>query len=371
LLKVQKLESVGLLAGGIAHDFNNILAAILGNLSLSLLDKGLSGRTKVFLQEAEKASLRARDLTQQLLTFSKGGAPIKEVSSLVEVIKDSANFILRGTQVSCQFSFPDDLWLVEIDRGQISQVVQNIVLNASQAIAGSGIIRIACCNTDVCGNHKSIGPQDGKYVKISLSDNGIGMPANIVDKIFDPYFSTKKEGSGLGLAITHAIIAKHGGQISVDSKPGAGTTFTIYLPASSKSEASPPEQIAPPPVQRKANILIMDDDEMVRSVAKAMLTSLGHEVILTADGSEAIEVYRESGSTIDFVIMDLTIPGGMGGKDAVREILKLNPAAKVVVSSGYSNDPIMAQFGEYGFCAALVKPYQLTEFAKLINQLIH
>ncbi|MCX5864103.1 MAG: ATP-binding protein [Deltaproteobacteria bacterium] len=370
LHKVQKLESVGLLAGGIAHDFNNILAAILGNLSLSLLDKGLSGRTRDFLREAEKASWRARDLTQQLLTFSKGGAPIKEVSSLDEVIKDSANFVLSGKQVTCQFSFSDDLWLVEIDKGQISQVIQNIVLNASQAIVGSGIISIACCNAELREESKFIGPREGKYVKISIRDNGSGIPASVVDKIFDPYFSTRKEGSGLGLAITHAIIAKHGGQIYVTSELGVGTTFTIYLPASSKSETSAQEQVALSPVQRKTNILIMDDDEMLRDVAKAMLTSLGHEVMLAADGNEAIEVYKKSGNTIDLIIMDLTIPGGMGGKDAVGEILKLNPAAKVVVSSGYSNDPIMARFGEYGFCAALVKPYQLSDFTKVINQLI-
>lgn len=370
-LKIQKIESVGVLAGGIAHDFNNILAAILGNISLSLLDESLSAATREFLQDAEKASLRARDLTQQFLTFSKGGFPIKEISSLVEVIRDSANFILRGKQVICQFSFPDDLWCVEIDKGQISQVIQNIALNASEAITGSGTIVITCCNTDMIEDRNCIGPRERKYVKISISDYGIGIPANVVDKIFDPYYSTKKEGSGLGLAISHAIITKHEGQIFVKSTPGVGTTFTLYIPAtSSKVETNTSAKVAISPAGKKITILIMDDDKMVRDVAKAMLTNLGHEVILAVDGEEAIKAFRDANNTIDIVIMDLTIPGGMGGKEAGREILKINPAAKVMVSSGYSNDPIMANFQDYGFCSALVKPYRFQELSKVISQLV-
>ncbi|NTV13004.1 MAG: PAS domain-containing protein [Desulfobulbaceae bacterium] len=371
LVRIQKIESVGVLAGGIAHDFNNILAAILGNLSLSLADADLAAATRTFLLEAEKATLRARDLTQQLLTFSKGGAPVKELSSLAEVIEDSANFVLRGKQAACQFSFPDDLWLVDIDKGQISQVIQNLVLNACQAFVGSGTISIACVNVDAISELNHGGKSGKKYVKITISDDGIGIPASVIGKVFDPYFSTKKEGNGLGLAISHGIISKHGGQIFVTSTPGLGTTFTLYLPASAKGgEISAPEkETAASPAGGKMKILIMDDDEMVRNVAKAMLTMLGHEVFLAADGQEAIETYKKSEKTIDLLVMDLTIPGGMGGKEAVQGILAINPAAKVVVSSGYSNDPIMACFGEYGFCAALVKPYQLKEFSRLINQL--
>jgi len=371
LLKVQKLESVGMLAGGIAHDFNNILAAILGNLSLSLLDKGIGSSTKKFLHEAEKASLRARDLTQQLLTFSKGGAPVKEEASLSEVIRDSADFILRGKAINCQYSFPEDLWSVEIDKGQISQVIQNIVLNACQAIAGSGIIRISCCNSDGIEERNFIGSGQSKFVKISISDEGIGIPENVMDKIFDPYFSTKKEGSGLGLAICHSIISKHDGEIFVSSTPGAGTTFTIYLPASStKRGKTVAAKTTSASVDHKAKILVMDDDKMVLEVVQAMFGRLGHEVVPTEDGLEAIEVYRKDGPTIDLVIMDLTIPGGMGGKEAVHEILQINPDAKVVVSSGYSNDPIMANYKEHGFCAALVKPYQLHELSKIITEFI-
>ncbi|OGQ85506.1 MAG: hypothetical protein A2512_00595 [Deltaproteobacteria bacterium RIFOXYD12_FULL_56_24] len=370
LVKIQKLESVGVLAGGLAHDFNNILAAILGNLSLSLMDEELSPSTKEYLQEAEKASLRARDLTQQLLTFAKGGAPIKEVSSLVEVIKDSASFIVRGKPVVCQFSFADDLWLVNIDKGQISQVIQNIVLNACQAITGSGIIRLSCVNADLIDEANFIGLRAGKYVKITISDEGAGMSADLIDKIFDPYFTTKKNGSGLGLAISSGIVNKHGGHLFVTSKLRKGTTFTIYLPASVEGEISAAVTVASPCVPGKTKILLMDDDEMVRTVAKAMLVHLGHAVVLAADGNEAIAIYKESGESIGLVIMDLTIPGGMGGKEAVQKILHINPNAKVMVSSGYSNDPIMAEFAKYGFCGALVKPYQLKEFEKVIKKLM-
>ena len=255
LVKIQKLESVGVLAGGLAHDFNNILAAILGNLSLSLMDEELSPSTKEYLQEAEKASLRARDLTQQLLTFAKGGAPIKEVSSLVEVIKDSASFIVRGKPVVCQFSFADDLWLVNIDKGQISQVIQNIVLNACQAITGSGIIRLSCVNADLIDEANFIGLRAGKYVKITISDEGAGMSADLIDKIFDPYFTTKKNGSGLGLAISSGIVNKHGGHLFVTSKLRKGTTFTIYLPASVEGEISAAVTVASPCVPGKTKIL--------------------------------------------------------------------------------------------------------------------
>jgi PAS domain S-box-containing protein len=371
LLRIQKIESVGVLAGGIAHDFNNILAAILGNLSLSLIDKDLSAKTRVYLQEAEKASMRAKGLTQQLLTFSKGGAPVRQVASLVEVIEDSANFVLRGKQATCQFSFPDNLWLANIDKGQISQVIQNIVLNACQAMVGGGIIRIACDNVDTLGEPNHTLLREGKYLKITISDDGPGIPADVVGRIFDPYFSTKKAGSGLGLAITHAIITKHEGQISVTSSPGHGTTFTIYLAATDNSKICVPEKgFGPSPVRDKLRIMVMDDEEMVRNVAESMLSSLGHEVVLVGDGQEAIETYKKSGGNIDLIIMDLTISGGMGGKEAVREILGLNPAARVIVSSGYSNDPIMARFREYGFCAALIKPYHLDEFSRVINQIM-
>ncbi len=370
LLKVKKLESIGVLAGGIAHDFNNILTAILGNINLALFDTGLKNETKKLLSEAEKASHRARDLTQQLLTFARGGEPVKEVSSLESVTKDSANFILHGGKVACRFDVPEDLWLVDIDKGQISQVIQNIVLNASQAMPEGGVVTVTCENYSSDDAPIIPAPRKKKFVKIAIRDKGIGIPANVVEKIFDPYFSTKQEGSGLGLAITHSIISKHGGHISVDSSPGVGTTFTLYLPASEHENAKTQKSEDYINPSSHAKVLVMDDDEMVRNVVKAMLVQLGHEVFLSADGREAVKLYKgsmDSSKLFDLVIMDLTIPGGMGGEEAVQEILKIDPKAKVIVSSGYSTDPIMSNFRDYGFCSAIVKPYQRQELSRIIG----
>jgi len=374
LIKIRKLESVGILAGGIAHDFNNILAAILGNINLALFDKDLKDRTKNLLAEAEKASLRAKDLTQQLLTFARGGEPVKEASSLESIIKDSANFVLHGDKVACRFDIPADLWLVDIDKGQISQVIQNIVLNASHAMPEGGIIKLSCAN--VSAGEKPLFPllKKGRLVKIRIEDSGIGIPAKIIEKIFDPYFSTKHDGSGLGLAISQSIISKHGGHISVESSSGVGTTFTLYLPASTQTKAQEDQKFEIyDTTSSQAKILLMDDEKMVRTVAKAMLIRLGHEVVLSTNGEEAVQLYQEAFGTnkkFDFVIMDLTIPGGMGGKEAVQEILAIDSNAKVIVSSGYSNDPIMANCKDYGFIASIVKPYQLQELAKAISQFI-
>lgn len=232
LQRTHNLESIGILAGGLAHDFNNILAAILGNINLALFDTNLQDRTRDLLSRAEKASLRATDLTQQLLTFAKGGGPVKETASLENVIKDSSNFVLHGEQVACRYDIPEELWLVDIDKGQISQVIQNIVLNASQAMPEGGIITISCENLAVASTEVSPFAKDGRFVKISIQDSGVGMAASVVKKIFNPYFSTKHGGNGLGLAITQSIISKHNGHITAESSPGIGTNFTICLPAS-------------------------------------------------------------------------------------------------------------------------------------------
>ncbi len=373
LIKIKKLESIGVFAGGIAHDFNNILAAILGNIDLSLRDAGFTERTRKLLQEAVKASYRARDLTQQLLTFPKGGEPIKEAASLAEVVKDSADFILRGDKVACRNKFPDDLWLVNIDKGQISQVVQNIILNASNAMPTGGIVEVSCENISTSDSASPTLPKTGHYVKMSITDSGIGIPANVLDKIFDPYFSTKQQGNGLGLAITHSIISKHEGHISVQSTPGVGTTFTVYLPASTEKALPANNTAETGQDSPKAKILIMDDEEQVRIITKAMLEEMGHRVLLANDGLETIQAYQEAmteGSPIDLIIMDLTIAGGMGGKEAVQKILSVDPEARVIVSIGYSHDPVMANFEDYGFCSAIAKPYQIDELQKIVNQQI-
>jgi two-component system cell cycle sensor histidine kinase/response regulator CckA len=372
LIKIKKLESIGVLAGGIAHDFNNILAAILGNISLAnLLLKPDEVKVHSLLQEAEKASLRAKGLTQQLLTFSKGGEPVKSLASISDVIMDSTEFILRGSDVKCEYSFPDDLWHAEIDRGQISQVIQNIILNSSQAMPEGGIITIHCENY-VYNGTLTLPFAAGDYIKVSLVDRGVGIPRDLLDKIYDPYFTTKHEGNGLGLAVTHSIIIQHKGHIAADSKQGQGTTVTIYLPAFKQKKLKEQKE-EPLPVGGKAKILFMDDDKMVRTIANEMLSHYGYEVFLAQDGQEAITLYRESlkdGAHIDLVIMDLTVPGGMGGKETIKEIIAANPQVKAIVSSGYSNNPIMANYGEYGFSAAVSKPYRQEELIKVINRII-
>ncbi|MEJ2032972.1 MAG: PAS domain S-box protein [Deltaproteobacteria bacterium] len=373
ILKVKKLETTGVLAGGIAHDFNNILTAILGNINLALSDTKLSEETKRRLIDSEKASLRATGLTQQLLTFAKGGAPVKKTSSLGKIVTDSASFVLRGDKVSCIYDIHSDLWPVEIDEGQISQVIQNIVINASHAMPEGGNITITCENVNSVSREGLPSIRDGRYVKISIHDNGLGMSPNVLEKIFDPYFTTKHRGSGLGLAISQSIIQKHDGYIMAESNLDLGSTFTIYLPASEKkvqAETNLPEEIKKLP---KAKILLMDDDEMVRDTGREMLVKLGHEVVLSEDGRQAIDLYRESfmeNNKFDLVIMDLTVPGGVGGEDAVRGILSIDPNAKVIVSSGYSNNRIMANYKHYGFCSAITKPYRIQKLSEIIHPFI-
>ncbi len=371
LLKIEKLESTGILAGGIAHDFNNILTAVLGNINLSLFDASLSDNTRKLLLSAEKASIRAKDLTQQLLTFAKGGEPIRETTSLAEIIKDSATFVLHGCNVSCTYQLPDNLWYAVVDRGQISQVIQNIVLNSRHAMPKGGNITIACENVRPGEDSFSLLDARSRYVKIKIKDNGIGIPTELVDKIFDPYFSTKQEGSGLGLAITLSIINKHHGHILVNSEQGKGTEFIIYLPATAQQVDRRAEGQAVTAMKKTLRVLVMDDDQAVQNILRHMLENLGHSVLTADEGKEAIEIFRQrflSAEPIDLVIVDLTIPGGLGGKETMVELQKIDPAVRVIVSSGYSNDPVMASFREHGFLAAVTKPYVLQDLSDAIAE---
>ncbi len=375
LLKIKKLESVGVLAGGIAHDFNNILTIILGNINLARAYLTSNDKATALLNKAEKASHRAQGLTQQLLTFSKGGDPVRETTDIKEVIIDSAHFVLLGSKVACNFAIDDDLWLVDIDTGQMSQVIQNITLNARHAMPRGGEITIKCSNVNDISMETDLDIQGKKYIKITIQDNGDGISQQHLDKIFDPYFSTRQEGSGLGLAITHSIINKHDGNIFVNSEPGQGTLFTIYLPASDKSVNSIKtfKKIKRIKTDSRAKILVMDDEELILNLAEKMLGYLGHEVLKASDGREAIELYKKqlySKKPIDVIIMDLTIPGGIGGREAIIEILKIDPRAKAVVSSGYSNDKVMADYQRYGFKAAIAKPYKLAELQGIIDSIL-
>jgi len=369
MLKVEKLESLGILAGGIAHDFNNILTAIIGNISLAKM-KVDSGDFDIdtFLRGAENASLRAKNLSQQLLTFSRGGSPVKKTMDIRGLIRESTNFVLLGSNIKCDFSIADDLYLVEVDEGQLSQVINNLVINAQQAMPEGGTIEVSAENIKI-REGEFVSLPSGWYVRIIFRDNGIGIQEKNLKKIFDPYFTTKQKGSGLGLATVYSIIKKHGGYITAKSKLGSGTTFEIYLPA---SEKEPPKTI---PKRKKftstgGRILVMDDEEVVRKVAGRMLKFLGYDPYFARDGNEAVKIFKnnkESGCDFKAVILDLTIPGGTGGREVVKKLLEIDPEVKAVVSSGYSNDPIISNYNKYGFSNYLSKPYKIEELENVLK----
>jgi len=371
LHKIQKLESVGILAGGIAHDFNNLLAAILGNINLARLSTQGDTPLDKLLSEAEKASVRAKNLTQQLLTFSKGGEPVRQTTDLCQIISDNAAFILRGSSTDYQFDPPQDLWPVNIDPGQIGQVIQNIILNASQAMeTQGGHIEIVAKNCQNCTENEVLADS---CVHVTISDNGPGMPHDVLDRIFDPYFTTKDTGSGLGLAVCHSIIKKHEGLLRAHSEVGKGTVFTLKLPVSRQPQAPSPAPHEKKAYQEALKILVMDDEEILRDLAIQIFRALGHEAEAVADGATALAIYQQAmsqGAPFDLVLMDLTIPGGMGGKEAVAKILEIDGAAKVIVASGYSNDPVMANFRQYGFAGMLEKPFRMSDLEKVIAEIL-
>jgi len=372
LLRAQKLESVGILAGGIAHDFNNILTAILGNISLAKTYAPAGDRIVARLEKAEKASLRAKDLTRQLLTFSRGGAPIKKITSLADVIKDSAQFALRGADIRCDFSLAQDLWPAEVDEGQISQVIHNMILNAEEAMPEGGSINVRAENSEITAAH-ALPLSPGGYIKISIQDAGIGMPKEHLDKIFDPYFTTKQKGSGLGLTTSYSIISKHDGHIAVESETGAGTTFSVYLPTSNKEHVPSGHKEEPLVHVQGGRILLMDDEESVREIAGEIVKHLGYEVAFARDGSEALELYqkaKKANRPFDLVIMDITIPGGMGGKETIKKLLAVDPEARAIVSSGYSMDPIMAEYRTHGFRCVVTKPYRIEELSAALQEAV-
>ncbi|MEI7730585.1 MAG: ATP-binding protein [Verrucomicrobiota bacterium] len=371
LLKASKLESIGLLAGGIAHDFNNILTAILGNISLARLIAQPQDELAEALLHAEKAAARAGDLTRQLLTFSKGGSPMKQSASLAEIIKETTAFVLHGSNVGLQLELATDLWPASIDVGQISQVIHNLVLNGIQAMPKGGTLDVRAANVSIPEHHGTV-LRPGRYISITIQDTGTGIAPEHCQRIFDPYFTTKKQGSGLGLATTYSIIRKHEGNITVQSELGRGTTFQIHLPASSTPTVAPAEP-PPEPLAGQGRILIMDDEEPIRSLVIRMLQPLGYEVKAAADGAEALRIYEEARAAhqpISVVILDLTVPGGMGGLEALQRLRALDPHLKAIVSSGYSEDPVMAHHREHGFDAMVTKPYRLQEFTHTLQEVL-
>ena len=379
ILKIRKLESVGVLAGGIAHDFNNLLTVIIGNLSVAQMDIDPTDQSLLsLLENAQKASMRAKDLSTQLLTFSKGGAPVKKTTSIKNIVVDSVNFMLKGSNVKCEFSIPDDLCQVEVDEGQISQVIYNLVLNAQQAMPNGGTLRVSCENNFSPKDFIESSKNTDCYLKLSVADEGIGIPEALIDKIFDPYFTTKDKdavkGTGLGLSTCYSIIKKHDGIIDVKSQVNKGTVFDIYLPAARGGKTVPALLLQPEIIQGDGKILVMDDEPMVQSIMGDILRRLGYEASFVSNGAEALEQYNmayHKGEPFDAIIMDLTIPGGMGGKDTMAQLYKEHPDVKAIVSSGYSNDPVMANYQKYGFLGVVSKPVKISELSSMLHDIIH
>jgi PAS domain S-box-containing protein len=371
VIKLQKLESIGILAGGIAHDFNNILTGIMGNISLVMLDRDLSEKTQKRLTEAQKSCIRAKDLTQRLLTFARGGAPVKKISSVPSLLKDAVSFALTGTTVKSEFSLPGENCFAEIDEGQMRQVIHNIIINAVESIPQGGTVRVTCQKIKLKAED-GVPLQAGDYAKISIQDPGTGISLEHLPKIFDPYFTTKEKRAGMGLATSYSIIKNHGGYITAESVPGKGTTIIIYLP----TVVMEPAPLKVEDVKSSATggrVLIMDDEEIIRNVVGEMLMHLGYEVGFAEDGVEAIRLYREameSSRPFHAVIMDLTIPGGMGGKEAIAKLREIDAHVKAIVSSGYSNDPVMANFEEYGFIGVVTKPYKMKDMSETLRRVL-
>ncbi|MBU1694145.1 MAG: PAS domain S-box protein [Verrucomicrobia bacterium] len=370
-LRAQKLESLGLLAGGIAHDFNNILTGILGNISLARVALQSGGDHPALLQEAEKACLRAKDLSQQLLTFARGGAPMRQMTSIAGLVRDTVEFCLRGSNVRADLLSAEDLWAAEVDPGQIAQVVNNVIINSKQAMPGGGVVVVRAENADLeKGGAHPVEP--GRYIRITVKDTGAGVPKEYIPKVFDPFFTTKPQSSGLGLTTSYAIVRKHGGHLLLESELGVGTVVHILLPASKIPLPSPPEEERPAP-RGTGRVLVMDDEEAVRKVAVRVLEYLGYEPAAVSNGTQAVSEYRqamEAGRPFAAVVLDLTVPGDMGGRDTLECLRKLDPKVRAIVASGYSSDASMADYRRYGFAGAVVKPFTVNEVGRVMHSVL-
>lgn len=368
--KANKLEAVGLLAGGIAHDFRNFLLLILGNASLGqyCLDSP-DELAKIFTQ-IQSAGQRAKELTEQLLTFSKGGAPVKSRTSMARLIQESVTFCFRGSQVVCEPEISADLWQIEADPGQLHQVLNNLLINANQAMPEGGRVRVVAEN--VAPEAAALLELEGEHILVRVIDEGPGIAPDVIAKIFDPYFTTKKEGTGLGLATAHSIVKNHDGKLLVESEPGQGTCFKVYLPATGVVDAEA-HGIEERLIRGDGRVLVVDDETGVLELASGMLRKLGYQPEAAADGAEAIVKYRaarDNGRPFDAVLMDLTIPGGMSGREAVGELLAFDGAARVIVSSGYSQDPVMSSYKSYGFVDVLPKPFVITQLGEVLKRVL-
>ena len=378
--KAETLEQLGLLAGGIAHDFNNLLTAIIGNISLAAVLLPVDDPLVVRLDDAKNASLRARDLAQQLLTFSSGGAPIKKTASISKLIEETVSFSLRGSHSRAEMAIEADIWAAEFDPGQISQVIANLVVNADQAMTDGGTMHVSCSNFSFAADTTPAIPDlpPGDYIRIQVRDEGGGIPEKNLKQIFDPYFTTKPKGSGLGLATTYSVIKNHNGLINVESELHCGATFTVYLPAARYQQppVEPAEPIAAPTEESMTGtgrVLIVDDEEPIRDLVDFTLGRLGYEVSAAETALRGIELYREAmarGRRFDLVILDLTLPGGMGGKEALKRLLEIDPTVNAIVSSGYAMDATMSRSEDFGFRGMIAKPYEASELGRTVREVI-
>ena len=371
LLKARNIKSVGVLAAGIAHDFNNLLTGILGYVSLAKVVAQTDAKVVAYLTEAEQACQQATALTQQLLTFAKGGAPVRHTISLVELLKECVGFVLRGANVRGDLQVATDLWPVDVDAGQINQVIHNVVLNAMQAMPGGGTVQVQAENV-VLAAGVPFPLSEGRYVKIMVQDSGCGIPKEVLSNIFDPYFTTKAEGSGLGLTTAYAIVIKHEGYITIASEVGVGTTVVIYLPTSQKAPVPAPTHPYIP-LSSSGRILVVDDEKMVRNVLRQLLESLGYTVECVQDGTEAVVVYQRAqaaGQPFAVVILDYTIPGGMGGLEALARLQAIDPQVTALISSGYANNPVMADWAYYGFSGVVAKPYTIAQLQEALHNVL-
>jgi two-component system cell cycle sensor histidine kinase/response regulator CckA len=371
LQQSHKLESLGVLAAGIAHDFNNLLQGVYGYIELAN-SESRDDRITGYLSEALDTTVRARGLTRQMLTFAKGGAPVTEISPLFPFVQETVQFALSGSSVASRFTVQENLWICSIDKNQIVQAINNIIMNAQQAMPHGGTIEITAANIMV--EEKEHPPlKKGNYVKLSITDSGCGIPKETVEHIFDPFFTTKSTGHGIGLATSYSIVNRHGGCIDVESEPGKGSTFHILLPAYTEAVSSRAQETPVGPVKHSGSgtFIVMDDEKIIRDSIGYMLRSFGYTVVCAKNGKEACDAIIEetkANRTIAGMIFDLTVPGGMGGKEAVAKIRKSGTEVPVFVVSGYDDDPVMANPSAYGFTASICKPFRMDELAKMLEK---
>ncbi|HVZ35129.1 MAG TPA: ATP-binding protein, partial [Polyangiaceae bacterium] len=373
----QRLESVGVLAGGIAHDFNNLLTVITANVSFALRKiDGSEPQLAVILEDVLGACERAVSLTKQLLTFAGGGAPVRKPTSLGELVRASVDFALHGSKSSAVYDIPAELEPVDVDPGQISQVITNLVINADEAMPAGGVIEVRCRNRHL-GEGELHGCAPGEYVELAITDHGVGVAPEVAARLFEPYFSTKQRGSGLGLATAYSIAKRHEGALSVDSRPGAGATFRVLLPVAAGLPESEPAASALPDRRRrstvKGRVLVMDDESAVRAVEAVILTDLGYEVETTADGAQAIHAFvvaRQKEQPFDVVLLDLTVRAGMGGLETLQHLRQIDAGLCAIATSGYAPDPVLATPQRYGFVASLPKPFRKHELGAIVQRVL-